>query len=178
MHVRVSGVWQQVLATGFHVRVSGTWRQVQEGWVRVSGVWQRFFQAVVYSLIGATYNDTAATVVGVPGACTVTLTVRTDGTVRASGSASGTLASQDWITPTSAVTTNYWSRWSSTAGSLSSGSEATWEQLTTNRAYAKSYVGLTGTDAVTGTLEIATDSGGSNVVASDSFTLEPGVQEF
>lgn len=70
-----------------------------------------------------------------------------------------------WISPNSAdIGAGYYIRFTPTSGSFSSGSTS-WQQLNTARAVSVSQNGQ-GTKAVTYTVEIATDSGGSNIVAS------------
>jgi hypothetical protein len=70
-------------------------------------------------------------------------------------------------------------RWTTTAGALTGGDAAgTWWQLTADRTFTISYTGLTGGSSVTGTLALATDGAGANIIASGVYDLSPGVQEF
>ena len=78
---------------------------------------------------------------------------------------------KDWYIPSQAVTTAHWVRMTVTAGSdpNSPGSllKDTWYQLSANRQFG--WVrSSAGTTTATVTFEIATDSGGSNIVGTKS----------
>lgn len=75
----------------------------------------------------------------------------------------------NWYSPTTtSIGDNYWVRATVTSGSLSSGTVDSWLQLNTFRAWTRQNGGIDGTLSATITLEIASDSGGSTIVASRS----------
>lgn len=75
----------------------------------------------------------------------------------------------NWYSPTTtSIGDSYWARVTVTSGSLSSGTTGSWVQLNTFRDWTRNNAGIEGTLSATLTLEIATDSGGSNIVASRS----------
>jgi len=113
----------------------------------------------------------------------ITLTFNTNGTWSCVGSASGTIASGNWASPTtSGVGSLYWIRWTRTASTLGGGSSTPssgWLALDAARTITVTNNGTSGgyVDS-TYTLEIATDSGGSNVVASCTGTYLYAYNEF
>jgi len=113
----------------------------------------------------------------------ITLTFNTNGTWSCVGSVSGTIASGNWASPTtSGVGSLYWIRWTRTASTLGGGSSTPssgWLGLDAARTITVTNDGTSGgyVDS-TYTLEIATDSGGSNVVASCTGTYLYAFNEF
>lgn len=90
-------------------------------------------------------------------------TLNTDGTCTNTPSTSPT----NWYTPTTgSIGTGYWVRATATSGSLSSGTTGSWLQLNSARTWVRDNAGTEGTLSATLTLEIATDSGGVNIVAT------------
>lgn len=122
----------------------------------------------VYRLDTDVYIDNAIS----PTDASTTLNINSDGTVVATGANTGTLASYNWITPTTGSTT-YYVRATLTSGTFTSGTTGTWLALSSNRSWNTAYTSDTpGNKATTATFEIATDSGGTNVVVSASISLE------
>lgn len=84
--------------------------------------------------------------------------LRSDGAILIADTDAGLLvvAGVEWLDPESTPeAANYESLWDSSVGSLSSGSEDTWESLATSRTYQKIRTDNgAGTDTVTGTLKI------------------------
>lgn len=81
-------------------------------------------------------------------------------------------AAQNWYIssdPTVAATTHY-VRATVTAGALTSGTTGTWLATSTDREWS-CYKSTAGTASATVKLEIATDSGGTNIVATGYFDL-------
>lgn len=73
------------------------------------------------------------------------------------------LGDSAWYDPiVSGIGSSYWIRFTATSGTLSSNDASTFTSLSSARACSKS--GLTGTSSCTVTVEIATDSGGTNIV--------------
>lgn len=116
----------------------------------------------VYRLDPDTYVDNALS----PNDASVTYTINSNGTVTTN------LGSYNWITPTTGSTT-YYVRATLTSGTFTTGTTGTWLALSSNRSWNTSYTSNTpGSKVTTATFEIATDSGGTNVVVSASVTLE------
>lgn len=126
---------------------------------------------VVYRLDSATYQDFAIS----PDDARVTYTVGSDGTLLVTDATFGTIASYNWITPTTGSTTHY-VRATLTSGTFSSGTTGSWLALTTNRAWVTEVTSSFGTKSTSALIEIATDSGGTNVVVSANVTLEATVE--
>jgi hypothetical protein len=123
---------------------------------------------IVYRLDSDVYLDTALS----PTDARVVFSVNSNGTVLATGDTAGTLASYNWITPTTGSTT-YYVRATLTSGTFSSGTTGTWLALTSNRSWVTLFTSNSpGNKMTTATFEIATDSGGTNVVVSASISLE------
>lgn len=75
----------------------------------------------------------------------------------------------NWYSPTTtSIGNNYWARVTVTSGLLSSGTVNSWLQLNTSRTWTLQNDGFDGTLSATIKLEIASDSGGSTIVASRS----------
>lgn len=124
--------------------------------------------AVVYRLDSDIYLDTALS----PTDARVVFSINSNGTVLATGDTAGTLASYNWITPTTGSTT-YYVRATLTSGTFTSGTTGTWLALSSNRSWTTGFTSNSpGSKTTTATFEIATDSGGTNVVVSASVTLE------
>jgi hypothetical protein len=124
--------------------------------------------SVVYRLDSDVYLDTALS----PTDARVVFSVNSNGTVLATGDTTGTLASYNWLTPTTGSTT-YYVRATLTSGTFSSGTTGTWLALTSNRSWVTLFTSNSpGNKMTTATFEIATDSGGTNVVVSASISLE------
>lgn len=108
-----------------------------------------------------------------PGTAGVTLAINSNGSLTATGDNVGPLDSYDWITPTAGSTT-YFVRATLIGGSFSTGTTGTWLALTSNRTWSVSQSGA-GTQTANATFEIASDSGGTNVVASANIILTADV---
>lgn len=109
---------------------------------------------------------TYSTVTSAPA--TASITFKSDGTwaVVSDTSPTGT-----WLTGTG-TGANYWMRWTTTSGTLTSGTTGTWLVLSSNRAYTKTdSVAGGGALTVTGTVEISSDSSGTTILSTGSITL-------
>lgn len=116
-----------------------------------------------------TYTDTTFD----PGTAGVTLAINSNGTLVVTGTNAGTLDSYNWITPTTG-STSYYVRATLIGGSFSSGTTGTWLALTSNRTWTVTQSGA-GTKTANATFEIASDSGGTNIVASAGIILTADV---
>lgn len=122
---------------------------------------------LTYRLDSDTYTDLGIN--GVDASAGVNFNVRSDGTVVVTGDNLGTLAEYNWITPTTGSTTHF-VRATLTSGVFTTGTTDSWLALTSNRSWlVRTFTSFTRT--ATATFEIATDSGGTNVVASGTVTL-------
>ncbi len=102
--------------------------------------------------------------------------VKSDGTIEVTTFNLGLVDSYNWITPTTGSTT-YFVRATPTSGSFNSGdTTGVWLALTSDRVWALQQNEFqSGFQTVDATFAIATDSGGANVVASASVTLQTEV---
>ena len=106
----------------------------------------------------------------------VTLTFNSNGTWSANGSISGNLGSGNWASPTTtSIGNSYWIRWTRTSASLGGGSSTPssgWNSLSGTNTIQVTHNGSSGgVVESTYTLEISTNSGGTNIVASSTGTL-------
>ena len=99
----------------------------------------------------------------------LTLLMSSNGTWNAIGS-EGTVATGNWGTPTtSGIGSSYWIRFTRTAQDLSVGSSSPstgWLSLSTAQGVTVYNPTSAGTFSATYSIQISTDSGGSNIVAS------------
>jgi hypothetical protein len=66
---------------------------------------------------------------------------------------------------------DYWVRWDNTSGTLSSGTTGSWLQLNSGRSFNVTFTSFNGSKSCTGTVRIASDSAGVNVLDSASVTI-------
>ena len=102
-----------------------------------------------------------------PAPALTTLTVNSNGSLAVTTNNSGTLASYDWITPT-AGSTSYYVRLTVNSGSFGGSATGSWIAVGQSWSVARGSLGTTSAD---GTLAIASDAAGTNIVASASITL-------
>jgi hypothetical protein len=110
-----------------------------------------------------------------PYSTSCTITLNTDGTITWSVNSNGNWGVEDtnWATPTTGgVGNSYWVRGTVTSGSpgMTSGTSDTWLQLSSARAWTFSRSTI-GTTSGVYTLEIASDSGGSNIITTNTLTI-------
>ena len=96
-----------------------------------------------------------------------TITFNTNGSWSCTGDSGG---SGIWKTG-GGTGANYWIKWTNTSGTLSSGTAGTWQQISTNPAFGVVFTGINGSKSCTGTVQIATDAAGVNVIDSGSITI-------
>ena len=121
----------------------------------------------VYRLDAATYVDSG--LIGIDLAASVDFVVGSGGTVAATGQNAGSLASYNWSTPTTGSTTRF-VRATLTSGSFNSGTTGSWLALTSNRTWNVAVV-TSGSRQASASFQIATDSGGTNIVATATITI-------
>lgn len=118
---------------------------------------------------GGTLNPSASAMA--PTSAIATLTFGTDGTITIAGSGTSNQTAYWYKPATSGIGSSYWLRVTVNSGSsLTGSSTGTWLQLSTSRSFNLTSSG-NGVLSTNITIEIATDSGGSNIVASASATL-------
>jgi hypothetical protein len=121
---------------------------------------------IVYRLDSGTYLDSTFS----PLDAQTTLTVGSNGALDVGTFNSGVLASYNWITPTATASTHF-VRLTPTSGTFSGTTTGVWVALTTNAAWFVNQTGV-GFSSASGTLAISTNSGGTNIVATASITLQ------
>ena len=122
-----------------------------------------------YTLFSANYLDSEPA--GFGSLAELTFEVAgSSGLVNVYSFGAGLTDTYQWITPTTGASTHY-VRATLTSGTFTTGTTGSWLALTTDREWT-TLVNTSGTKSTTATFEIATDSGGTNVVASASVTLE------
>lgn len=101
------------------------------------------------------------------------VTFGTDGTTAGvvTGTGSPTVTESwgdpNWFLPTfTGIGSSYWIRLTATSGSFTTNAASSFVQLNTSRAATFTQAGGAGTATVTFTIDIATDSGGTNIVLS------------
>lgn len=148
------------------VKVAGTWTEATKVFVKSAGSWvQVFTNATVVNPIPAivVYDDQIF-----PTDSLASFTILTDGTVSVLGNGSSTAG--NWFTPTTTgIGSSYWVRVTKNSGANNTSGQAlgTWLQLSSNRSWT--WV-VTGNNSLSAnlTIEIATDSLGSNIVATEA----------
>jgi hypothetical protein len=175
----------------FYYNDNGTWRKIVQPYYNDNGTWRTLKN--IYRNDGGTWREVYTqfsivnpmTFTGEPYVCDATgegfgasasqtLTIQTDGTwnVDYTGSfAVGETASGNWGTPAvSGIGSNYWVRFTRTAfsGTGTATASTGWLQLSSARSVSVISNAPTGFQSAnaTYTIEIATDSGGSNIVTS------------
>jgi len=113
-----------------------------------------------FGVISGTATSSAPT----SSAATATLNVNSDGSFNLIGSDTGTV-NGSWIKPNrTGVGNSYWVRFTITSGTVTTGTTGSWLALSSNQSWTKS--ATNGAASVTGTLEIATDAAGANIIAA------------
>lgn len=121
----------------------------------------------LYTLIADGYGDFG--ILGSDPSAGINFVVGSNGTLTVTGDVSGTLASYDWKTPTTGSTTHY-VRATLNSGTFNTGTTGSWLALTSNRSWLVRTT-ISATRFTSTTFEIATDSGGTNIVASALVTF-------
>lgn len=100
------------------------------------------------------------------------ISLQTDGTVSLNAGNTVAPTTLAWYTPTVAgIGSSYWARATIVSGSFSSGSgTGSWIAISGAPGWNRNRTTI-GTTSVTFTLEIASDAGGANIVASATITL-------
>lgn len=160
---RDGGTWRK--AKELHYKDGGVWRKLKEAWYRDAGTWRKIFtgSAPVNPLPTIVLGDTTT------ATAIAALSTRNDGTLTVTGSDS-VLGAANWFAPTeTGIGSAYWARVTVTAGTgpTSGAGAGAWVSISGN-PFWQWLRGTVGTTTATITLEIASDSAGTTVVASRS----------
>jgi len=175
VELNIAGVWKDI--DNCEVNVGGVWKQVTSIEVNVGGVWKQSWVNKVYNLDGQNISLTDA-----PGPILTGIHINSDGTVdqRSDNNVSDNIvqidSATDWVIPNSISATTHYVRAtqnSQTGGGTLSGTLNTWLALSTDRFWTIERAAVAGTGSSIWSLdiEIATDSGGTNVVATGTYVL-------
>lgn len=162
LHIRDGAAWRK--ATEMHFRDGSAWRKAQEVFVHDGTAWRKVFTAGVVSTSwygGDAYHEAVTT-------STATLTFASNGNVDFDQNAGA-----KWFDPPDAnIGNSYWIRATGDAGA--GPALNTWHALSTSRSWAvtRSAVGSTSRNL---TIQIASDSAGTTIVASGSVTVTAAV---
>lgn len=123
---------------------------------------------VVQPLPGGTVQSTTIT----PSDASATLNFNRAGTVTSSRAGAGSTVSHDWhLNPTATVGDGFWVRATLAAGTTpTSGTIGSWTQLSATSTWNNTRT-ITGNKTSTLTIELATDSGGANIVTSGTYII-------
>lgn len=167
VHIKVAGVWEQAISV--HVKTGGVWEILTEANVKVGGTWHDALGGDVVTLSGSSGTPNVSSVITVfPTDATAGWRFRNDGSVERLVVSTWTdfNDSTEWVIP-HAHAGSYWIRATLDADSAPSAGPAlgSWHALTTTRTWTWTETD-SGTFAGTLKIEIATDSGGSTIVAT------------
>lgn len=166
---KVGGTWR-TLASGW-VKVGGAWQEVQSAWVKVGGAWQQVYVALTINLSGTAISPVSDSNFALdPATATAGWSFNKDGdATRVSGTAYNPTP-DEWADPnTTDIGSSYWIRFTAESGdAVTIGTLNTWLALTTTRTFYWQVSGgiLSGVVKV----EIASDSGGSTIVATGYYS--------
>ena len=166
-HVRIGGVWKRV--SKVHVRIGGVWKEVQNAYVRIGGTWKQYFANFRVILSGSAVSPNVDTDFAIAPA-----DARAGWIFNASGDLtkySGSAYSKsEWFGRVGETThetpdQTYYIRATTESGDLPDfGTMNTWLALTGGRTWYWEATGTFDSSAGTIKIEIATDSGGTNIV--------------
>lgn len=170
--INIGGTWKSI--DNCEVNIGGTWKSVSTIEVNIGGTWKEVWAALAYALSGATIGDTNI------GDATAMLRVNSDGTTdkqEGTGAAWTPInATTDWVQPNSYSSNDHWVRFEYVSGDSVgfTGTLNSWLQVSgvggANQSMGWSSVALDRSGVYS--VQIATDSGGSNVVAGPTnYTL-------
>ena len=174
IHIKVGGVWKE-LDTGSNgpaFKVGGAWKVPDAIHIRVGGVWKEVWTQAVYNSATVASSDTD------PSDAHTEIELRTDGSLfRKVSGVDNDFGS--WVTPESySGDQDHWVRFTQNSGdapTTEGHTLGTWAKVSgtsSSNRYIR-YDVLTSIDKQGNfTVEIATDSGGSNIVGSFTATMD------
>ncbi len=121
-------------------------------------------------------GGSVSSLVASPGTANAGVTLQTDGTVTFLSSGGSAPSGVAWYTPTTVgIGSTHWARCTVNSGTLSSATATgVWLDISTGRTWSRNRTTV-GTNNANITIQIATDSGGTNIVASATFPLSAEV---
>lgn len=157
------GAWRK--AKELYYRDSGVWRKLKEAWYRDGGTWRKVFSSAgPVPLPGGTASSAVFS-----GTATAFIQFTSAGHVTFSPNSS---ASHDWYLPnTTGIGSSYWIK-ATLAGGVgpTSGTLNTWLSLAAAQTWSNSLSTNGNRDTVL-TIQIASDSSGSNIVTSGTYEI-------
>ena len=165
LHYKDGGTWRK--AKELHYRDGGVWRKLKEAWYRDGGVWRKVFSAGgVVNPLPFTYWIDVTTLS--PADATAAIQFRSDGVLNIYGSLG--IDALSWFAPTEVgIGAAYWIRLTVTSGDGPNSGDSTgaWLSLSVTRTWSWTVTSNSGgLRSGVVTVQIATDSAGSNIVAS------------
>lgn len=156
-----SGTW--VNPSKPWVKDAGIWKVPQKIFAKAAGTWSLIWQSVVITLHGGTCNASVPS-----GTATATYNIKSDGTETDQTST----VIGNWINDVTQVG-NYWVKATLTSGPAPTGGNVTgtWLQMNANRAWSLSR-STSGESITVLSIQLASDSLGTTVVATASVTLD------
>lgn len=169
--LNVSGTWKTL--SKVWINVSGTWKECTKVWLNVGGTWKEVFSAGPITLTGGAANRASIS----PANAYAGWRFQSDGTVdRISGTTSTSIGANDvhrWDGNGGAYIRIVESSLVGLRGGITNN---TWVALSTSPSFY-SYVTDDGggSSSCSYTVDIATDSGGTNIVATGTYTSSASV---
>lgn len=164
---RDGGVWRT--AKALHYRDGGVWRNLKAAWYRDGGVWRKVFQSFT-ALTGVTATSSIA-----PGSTDPTVELRSTGEIWAYEATTPLVAVASWGSPTtSGAGADFWVRATlgTGTGTITSGTFGSWTNLASTQSWTMAAAPSGQARNRTVSYEIASDSGGSNIVGGGTLYLE------
>lgn len=129
--VGVGGTWKTV--NKIFVGVGGAWKTVSKGWVGVGGVWKEFYTNLFFPSTQIEVFGFALT----PGTATASASFLANGTYTTTGFDNG-----NWVEPTTTgIGSSYQILFTTTSGTLSSGTTGVWLSFPQTISVTRSFVG-------------------------------------
>ncbi len=169
LKVKSGGVWRTITAP--EVRYSGAWRVIKEIEVKISGAWQTVFMGIVYTLSGTTGAPNSASDYNLfPDDSLAGWRFYNNGEVwKVETTTTQFRDGIEWSSEQPTVTVDAWIRATYYSGDSPNSGDTlnTWHKVGngSNRAWLWSVTGA-GSEVGVIKVEIATDSGGSDIVAT------------
>ncbi|MHC4371641.1 MAG: hypothetical protein ACYSW8_28840, partial [Planctomycetota bacterium] len=162
LHIKRSGAWSPI--ENCYIKISDTWTQVQRVYVKTGSAWKQVWENLSGSpnLAPALATDPANAEAG--------WRLLRDGSLQRTITGTYSDFSTEWGTPeSSTVGDGYWVRATKISGIDPNGTNSgfgTWLQLNATREWSHLQTTIAATGPTKIKLELATDSGGSNIVAT------------
>lgn len=185
--LNVSGTWKTL--SKVWINVSGTWKECTKVWLNVGGTWKEVFSG--FNITNPLTGGSATSFKVSPTNAYAGWRFNTDGTIDKMNSQTtatfNLTNNQQWFQPTGTAPATYYIRATvasgtgPTYGRSSSnptvGTIGSWEALSTERSwYSSRTLDSSGGSYSKLTIEIASDSGGTNIVTTGTFDIEVEIE--